>query len=300
MCDDHTVRESDAYLNSTVNSSKANLSRRQFGTTLGAAAIMASLPSVANALSVTEQDVSVDTPDGTADCYFVHPTSGQFPAVLVWPDVLSLRPAFRQMGKRLAEAGYAVLVVNPYYRTARAPVVGPGASFQDQETRDIVLPHARSLTAQTNVTDAKAFVAFLDAQTAVDTTRPIGTTGYCMGGPMTMRTAAAIPDRIGAGASFHGGRLVTDDESSPHLLVPKMQASFLFAIAVNDDEREPDAKHELRKAYDAAGLPAEIEVYDGALHGWCPPDSRVYNEPQAERAWARMLALFNRALNSTA
>ncbi len=216
--------------------------------------------------------------------------------MIVWPDVLGLRPAFRLMGKRLAESGYAVLVVNPYYRQAQAPVVGEGASFQDQATRDTVLPLARSLTAATNVTDANAFVAFLDAQAAVDKTRKIGTTGYCMGGPMTMRTAAAVPARIGAGASFHGGRLVTDGEDSPHLLVPQMQAHFLFAIAENDDEQQPEAKDVLRETYDAAGLPAEIEVYSGALHGWCPPDSRVYNEAQAERAWSRLLVLFETAL----
>ena len=294
MCDEMTNKDVEAYL------AKHGLTRRQFTVAGAGMALGLMLPPVANALDVVEQDVKVPTPDGMADCYFVHPSEGAHAAVIVWPDIVSIRPAFRAMGKRLAESGYSVLVVNPYYRTATAPVVGPGASFQDQATRDIVLPHARSLTAETNVTDATAFVAYLDAQSAVDTNRPIGTTGYCMGGPMTMRTAAAIPNRIGAGASFHGGRLVTADDNSPHLLVPKMNASFLFAIAVNDDEREPEAKHELRKAYDAAGLAAEIEVYEGALHGWCPPDSRVYNEPQAERAWARMLALFNRALSTTA
>jgi carboxymethylenebutenolidase len=159
-----------------------------------------------------------------------------------------------------------------------------------------VLPMARALSAQTNVTDARAFVAFLDKQTPVDSKRKMGTTGYCMGGPMTMRTAAAVPDRIGAGASFHGGRLVTDKPDSPHLLVPTMKAQFLFAIAANDDERDPEAKNVLRETYDKAGLAAEIEVYEGALHGWCPPDSRVYNEEQAERAWARLLVLFNNAL----
>ena len=177
-----------------------------------------------------------------------------------------------------------------------APVVGPGASFQDAATRNVVLPLARSLSAETNTTDAAAFVSFLDAQTAVDTTRKIGTMGYCMGGPMTMRTAAALPELIGAGASFHGGGLVTDAKNSPHQLVPQMQAQLLIAIASNDDEREPEAKHELRKAFDNAGLNAEIEVYEGALHGWCPPDSGVYNEAQAERAWTRLLALFEKAL----
>ena len=291
MCDDNTVRDNEAFLERS-----GQISRRQFGQLTAGAAIALALPSPANAAEVTEQDVSITTPDGTADCYFVHPSSGAHPGVIVWPDIVGLRPAFRLMGKRLAESGYAVLVVNPFYRMAKAPVVPEGSSFQDPETREILMPLARSLTAETNVTDAKAFVAFLDAQAAVDTSRGIGTTGYCMGGPMTMRTAAAIPERIRAGASFHGGRLVTDGEDSPHLLVPEMKASFLFAIATNDDERQPEAKDVLRETFDAAGLPAEIEVYEGALHGWCPPDSRVYNEAQAERAWSRLLVLFDQAL----
>jgi carboxymethylenebutenolidase len=200
------------------------------------------------------------------------------------------------MGKRLAESGYAVLVVNPFYRQKRAPVVPPGASFADQATRDIVMPLAKGLSATTHVTDAKAFVAFLDTQAAVDKRRKIGTTGYCMGGPIVMRTAAAVPDRIGAGASFHGGGLVTKNADSPHLLIPSMKAHFLFAVAENDDQKEPDAKNVLRDEFAKAKLPAEIEVYAGAAHGWCPPDSAVYNEKQAERAWARLLALFKTAL----
>ena len=200
------------------------------------------------------------------------------------------------MGRRLAESGYAVLVVNPYYRSARAPVVEEGASFRDAATREVIMPLMRSLSAETNVTDARAFVAFLDAQDVVDGERKMGTTGYCMGGAMTMRTAAAFPERIGAGASFHGGRLVTDAPDSPHLLAGKMRAHYLFAIAENDDQKQPEAKTVLREAFDAAGLPAEIEVYEGAMHGWCPPDSAVYHEAQAERAWSRLLALFETAL----
>ena len=291
MCDDKTVSDSEQLLGN-----QGGLSRRQFGALTTASALAALMPSVANALVVKEQDVQVKTADGVADCYFAHPAEGAHAGVIVWPDILGLRPAFRLMGKRLAESGYAVLVVNPYYRNATSPVVGPGASFQDKETRDIVLPLARSLSAATNVTDAQAFVSYLDAQAAVDKKRKIGTTGYCMGGPMTMRTAAALPERIGAGASFHGGRLVTDGEDSPHLLVSQMQAHFLFAIAENDDEQQPEAKDVLRQVYDQAGLPAEIEVYSGALHGWCPPDSRVYNKAQAERAWSRLLVLFENAL----
>ena len=158
------------------------------------------------------------------------------------------------------------------------------------------MPLMRSLNADTNVTDAKAFVSFLDSQSSVDKGRKMGTMGYCMGGPITMRTAAAIPDRIGAGASFHGGGLVTDGPDSPHLLVEKMTAHYLFAIAENDDQRQPEAKDVLRETFEAAGLPAEIEVYEGAMHGWCPPDTPVYHEAQAERAWSRLLALFERAL----
>jgi carboxymethylenebutenolidase len=215
--------------------------------------------------------------------------------VLVWPDILGLRPAFREMGKRLAESGYSVLTVNPFYRQAKAPVVPEGASFADESVRNTVFPLARALNATTHATDAKAFIAWLDAQPSVDTSRKIGTTGYCMGGPIVMRTAAAVPDRVGAGASFHGGGLVTQNPDSPHLLVPQMKASFLFAVAENDDMQDPEAKNVLRETYDKAGLNAEIEVYPAA-HGWCPPDSAVYNEEQAERAWSRLLALFETAL----
>ena len=200
------------------------------------------------------------------------------------------------MGKRLAESGYSVLVVNPFYRQKKAPVVPEGASFADEATRNTVMPLAGALNATTHVTDAKAFVGFLDSQAAVDTNRGIGTTGYCMGGPMVMRTAAALPDRIGAAASFHGGGLVTTQADSPHLSIPTMTAQFLIAIAENDDEREPNAKVVLGEAFEQAGLEAEIEVYAGAAHGWCPPDAAVYNEAQAERAWSRLLVLFEKAL----
>ena len=289
MCDEQTERDIDAALGNTMT-------RRRFATVTAAAAAAAIMPRAKGAPAATGADVTVETPDGQADCYFTHPATGSHAGVIVWPDILGLRPAFRAMGDRLASSGYAVLVVNPYYRQAQAPVVPEGASFRDAATRETVMPLYQSLSAEGNVTDAKAFVEFLDAQTAVDTARGIGTTGYCMGGPMTMRTAAAVPDRIGAGASFHGGGLATGDENSPHLLVPEMRASFLFAIAENDDENDPEAKVKLREAFDAVNLDAEIEVYAGAMHGWCPPDSAVYNEEQAERAWARLLALFEGAL----
>ena len=286
MCEhDHFENDLDRYM-----------TRRQFGALTAGAGLMMMLPRAADALDIVDADVAIETPDGVADAYFVHPASGAHAAVLVWPDILGLRPSFRDMGRRLAESGYAVLTVNPFYRQQRAPVVPEGASFADEATRDLVMPLARALTPATHVTDARAFVAWLDGQPAVDANRKIGTTGYCMGGPMVMRTAATVPERIGAGASFHGSRLVMDDPDSPHLLVPQMQASFLIAIAENDDERDPEAKHVLRASFDTAGLPAEIEVYEGAAHGWCPPDSPVYHERQAERAWDRLLALFETAL----
>jgi carboxymethylenebutenolidase len=200
------------------------------------------------------------------------------------------------MATRLAQSGYSVLVINPFYRTKKAPTAPEHADFNDAATRQALMSLAGSLTPDTALTDAKAFVAYLDAQPAVDKKRKMGTTGYCMGGPFTLRTAAAFPDRIGAGASFHGGGLVTDKPDSPHLLVPKIKAHYLFAIAENDDMRQPEAKDVLRDAFAKAGLPAEIEVYAGALHGWCPPDSQVYNQVQAEKAWSRMEILFKNAL----
>jgi carboxymethylenebutenolidase len=289
MCDEHFEEDVRQYL------ARRNVTRREFGATAAGVGMMAMLPRVANAQAVTESDVEITTPDGVCDAYFVHPSSGRSAAVLVWPDILGLRPAFRQMGKRLAESGYSVLTVNPFYRQAKSPVVPEGASFADESVRNTVFPMARALNATTHTTDAKTFIAWIDAQSSVDTSRKIGTTGYCMGGPIVMRTAAAVPDRVGAGASFHGGGLVTQNPDSPHLLVPTMKASFLFAVAENDDMQDPNAKNVLRETYDKAGLQAEIEVYP-AQHGWCPPDSAVYDEAQAERAWARLLALFETAL----
>ncbi len=290
MCEESMLEQNAAYLR------RKDVTRRQFGALSVGAGLVATLPKVANAQAVTETDVEITTPDGTADCYFVHPSSGTHPAVLVWPDILGLRPAFRQMGRRLAESGYSVLVVNPFYRQARSPVVPEGASFQDESVRNTVFPLAQALNAETHVTDARAFIGWLDQQSAVDTSRGVGTTGYCMGGPMVMRTAAAVPGRVAGAATFHGGGLVTEADNSPHLLIPQMRASFLHAVAANDDENDPEAKNVLRESYADAGLSAEIEVYAGALHGWCPPDSAVYNEAQAERAWSRLLTLFDSAL----
>jgi carboxymethylenebutenolidase len=259
--------------------------------------VVSLLPPVADAAAeVQEAEVDIKTPDGTADAYFVRPSTGSYPGVLMWPDIFGLRPAFRQMGKRLAESGYSVLVVNPFYRVKRAPTAPEHADFEDPATRTALMALMGALTAETAVTDAKAFVAWLDGQASVDRKRKMGTAGYCMSGPFTMRTAAAFPDRIGAGASFHGGGLVTDKPDSPHLLVAKMKAHYLIAIAESDDQRQPEAKNALRAAFAKAKLPAEIEVYAGTIHGWCPLDSRVYNSDQAEKAWSRMLALFKTAL----
>jgi carboxymethylenebutenolidase len=290
MCDDDSMDDMIEFQR------RAELSRRQFGAITIGTGLAMMLPSVAGAAEVKESEVEIKTPDGMCDAYFVHPASGKHPGVLVWPDILGLRPAFRQMGKRLAESGYAVLVVNPFYRAKKAPVAAPGASFQDPQVRAALMALAGMLSPTTAATDAKAFVTYLDRQSVVDQQRKLGTTGYCMGGPLTMRTAAEFPNRIGAGASFHGGGLVTDKPESPHLLVPKIKAHYLFAVAENDDKRQPEAKDVLREAFAKANLPAQIEVYAGAQHGWCPPDSQAYNEAQAEKAWSRMLALFERAL----
>jgi carboxymethylenebutenolidase len=291
-CDEDSIADINDYPLRT-----AELSRRRFGALPLGAGLVSLLPAAAAAAEVQEADVDIKTPDGTADAYFVLPLSGASPGVLVWPDIFGLRPTFKQMGKRLAESGYAVLVVNPFYRTQRAPTAPEHADFNDPATRSGLMGLMGSLTPTTVVTDATAFVTWLDAQPPVDKKRRMGTTGYCMGGPFTMRTAAAFPNRIGAGASFHGGSLVTDKPDSPHLLVPKMKAHYLFAIAANDDQRQPEVKDVLRAAFAKAGLPAEIEVYAGTMHGWCPPDSQVYNHDQAERAWSRMLVLFKNALS---
>jgi len=273
-----------------------DLSRRQFGALTIGAGLSSLLPPVADALEVQEADVDITTPDGTADAYFVHPSRGKRPGVLMWPDIYGLRPAFRQMGKRLAESGYSVLVVNPFYRAKRAPIAPEHADFDDPATRTALMALAQSLTPQTTLTDAKAFLTWLDGQPSVDNKRRMGTLGYCMTGPFTLRTAAEFPDRIGAGASFHGGGLVSDKPDSPHLLIPQIKARYLFAIAESDDQRQPEAKEVLRQAFAKANVPAEIEVYAGTVHGWCPTDSKIYNHDQAEKAWSRMLALFKSAL----
>lgn len=274
----------------------AALSRRQFTALTMGAGLVSLMPAVGSAADLHGRDIDIKTADGMCDAYFVHPRSGTHPGVLVWPDIFGLRPTFKQMADRLAQSGYSVLVINPFYRVKRAPTAPANPDFNDPATRQSLMGLMGALTAQTALIDAQAFVPWLDAQASVSKEHKMGTTGYCMGGPFTLRTAAAFPDRIGAGATFHGAALVTDKPDSPHLLIPQIKAQYLMAIAASDDKQQPEAKTVLREAFAKAHLQAEIEVYAGTMHGWCPPDSRVYNHDQAEKAWSRQLLLFKRAL----
>ena len=290
MCDDQDLKAM------SENLARTEFSRRHFAALSLGAGLAVALPRAANAMDVVEAEVDIKTPDGVADSYWVHPAAGKHPAVLVWTDIMGLRPAFRQIGKRLAEQGYSVLVPNPFYRIKRAPVVTAGLTMDTPEGREQLMANGRTLNATTNVTDARAFITWLDSQASVDAKRKMGTTGYCMGGSMVLRTAAELPDRIGAGATYHGGNgMATDKPESPHLLIPKMKASFLMALAESDDAQAPNVKTLLIEAFANAKLKAEVEVYK-AKHGWCPPDSSVYDEKEAERAWARTLAFFKTAL----
>jgi carboxymethylenebutenolidase len=247
--------------------------------------------------------VEIKTPDGTCDAAFSHPTTGTHPAVIIWPDAFGLRPAIREMGKRLAGEGYAVLTVNPYYRVGKGTLLDT-KTFNFQTDRAKLAPLMGSITADGAAErDAAAFVAWLDTQKPVNASKKIGTQGYCMGGPLVMRTSAAVANRIGAGASFHGGGLVTNNANSPHLLVPRIKAKMYFGVASNDDMQQPTAKDTLRAAFEAAKNPAKIEVYANALHGWCMPDMPqqagappIYNQADAERAWGELLALYKAAL----
>ena len=296
MCDERTEQENEAYF------ANKGLSRRDIARLGVGAGFVAMLPACASPsqdvveAGVTERDVVITTPDGECDAHFAYPAKGAHAAVLVWPDIMGLRPAFRMMGKRMAESGYAVLTVNPFYRSAKSPVIEPGQSFRDPETRTRLVGYRRAVSNDGMVSDAKTFIEWLDAQDEVDTSKKIGTTGYCMGGPYVMQTAGNFPARIGAGGSFHGGGLATEGEDSPHLLIPNMEAGMLIAIAANDDEQAPQVKTILKDTFAANDVEAEVEVYEGAMHGWCPPDSAVYNEEQAERAWSRLLALFEKNL----
>jgi carboxymethylenebutenolidase len=268
------------------------LTRRDFGTFGTAAAIATFCGGEAMAATaLTERTVEVTTPDGACDAFFVHPAQGAHPGVVFWPDVAGLREAKKTMARRLAAAGYAVLVVNQYYRDARAPILETFAEWRTPEGQAKIAPLRAKVTSEGVTRDAAAFVAFLDGQAAVDKHRKIGSQGYCMGGPYTVRTAFAAPARVGAAASFHGGGLVSEAPDSPAKLLDKTSASYLFAIARNDDAKAPGDKDALRAAAQAAGRPAEIEVYP-ADHGWCVPDSPVYDRVQADRAWERLLALY--------
>lgn len=272
------------------------VSRRAFG--LGAAATIVLSSSVAAAqVKVVQKDVDVPMANGVADSALFYPEGrGSWPAVLVWTDILGLRPVFREMGQRLAAEGYVVLVPNPFYRNAKAPVVDGSFDFSKPEDRAKVMPMAAALTADANVSDAKSYLTFLDAQPQTDKKKKMGVQGYCMGGPLTFRTAATEPKRVGAAATFHGGGLVTDKPDSPYLLIPKMKAEILCAVADNDDKRDPAAKDKLKEAFAAAHLKAKVEVYEGCNHGWTVRGSQVYNEVGAERAWAELTSLYKRNL----
>ena len=285
--------------------SLSELSRRDFVALSLAAGLAAATGSASAAeLPVVETNVEIKTPDGTSDAVFIHSTSGSHPGVLIWADAFGLRPAMRDIGKRIAAQGYSVLVPNPFYRLAKAPVFDTSSfSFQNKADMAKLYEMMGPLNAPGAAEkDAGAYIAFLDAQPQVNKAKKIGTQGYCMGGPLVVKTAAALPNRVGAGASFHGGGLVTDKPDSPHLLAPKIKARMYFGIASNDDMRQPDAKDKLKEVFAAAKVPAEVEVYPGAQHGWCVPDmpfqdgKPIYSKPDAERAWGKLVALYKMAL----
>jgi carboxymethylenebutenolidase len=282
-----------------------DVARRDFvALSVAAAGLATSGPAGAAGLEVVETNVEIKTPDGTCDAAFIHPKSGSHPGVLIWPDAFGLRPAMREIGKRVAAEGYSVVVPNPFYRVSKAPFTDASHfNFHNPDDMAKLKPLMASVNAPGNPEkDAAAYVAFLDLQKEVNKAKKMGTQGYCMGGALVVRTAASLPNRIGAGASFHGGGLVTDKPDSPHLLAPKIKARMYFAIAASDDARQPDAKEKLKEAFAAAKVPVEIEVYPGTLHGWCVPDmppengTPVYNKPAAERAWGKLVALYKVAL----
>src|SRR4051794_26749239 len=281
-----------------------DITRRDFVKTTVVAGLAAAAGANLGAQQATETNVQIKTPDGTCDAAFIHPAAGSHPAVVIWPDAFGLRPSMRDMARRLAAEGYSVLVPNPFYRVAKAPVFEDASNFNfgDPAQRSKLTPLMGSVNAEGAAErDAAAFIAWLDTQPQVDRNKKVGTQGYCMGGALVVRTAAAIPDRIGAGASFHGGGLVTDRPDSPHTLASRIKARMYFGIAANDDERQPDAKDKLRAAFAAAKVPADIEVYQ-SQHGWCVPDmpaeqgKPIYNRPDAERAWTKLVALYKAGL----
>lgn len=288
-----------------MEDNKHDVSRRDFTALSVAAGLTVAAGSAQAAMAVTESDVIIKTPDGTCDAAFIRPTSGKHPAVLIWTDIFGLRPTFRDMAKRLAGEGYSVLVPNPFYRTQKAPVIDDASKFDfaapaDQAKMKLWTTPINEAGAIER--DAVAYIGFLDKQKEVDTAKKIGTQGYCMGGPLVFKTAATVNNRVGAGATFHGGGLVTDKPDSPHLLIPKMKTHMLIAIASNDDAKQPDAKDTLKASFASAKIPAEVEVYAGSLHGWTVRDmplsagKPIYNQPEAERAWGRLLNLYKTSL----
>ena len=288
------------------DSSADDFSRRDFVALSIAAGVAAATTTSARAanLPVTENNVTVKTPDGMCDAAFIHPTTGTHPGVLIWPDAFGLRPSMRDIAKRIAAEGYSVLVPNPFYRTAKAPVFGDVSNFNfgNQDDRAKLQSFTGPLQAAGNAEkDAAAYIAFLDAQQQVDKNKKMGTQGYCMGGPLVVKTCATVPNRVGAGASFHGGNLVTNNPDSPHLLAPKIKGRMYFGIASNDDQKQPDAKDKLKKAFEDAKVPVQVEVYP-AKHGWCVPDmpkdggAPIYDAAQADRAWGKLLALYKAGL----
>jgi carboxymethylenebutenolidase len=273
------------------------LSRRTFTTLSLGAGAAASASAMAAGQAVVETDVIIKMGDGNCDAALFHPAgSGSWPGAVIFADALGLRPAFRDMGRSLAAEGYTVLVPNPFYRTRKAPVLSGPFDFSKAEDRAKLTDLMAPLTTATKTSDGTAYIAYLDALPQVNHSAPIGVSGYCMGGPYTMFTAAAVPDRVRAAGSFHGGNLVTDKPDSPHLLAPKIKASYYFAIATNDDQRQPDAKDKLREAFAGAPQPVKIEVYQGCQHGWCVSDGMVYNKAEADRAFGELVALYRRAL----
>ena len=283
-----------------------DITRRQFVKTTVAGGFAVAAGTSLGAQQVVETNVEIRTPDGACDAAFIHPATGSHPAVVVWPDAFGLRPSMRDLAKRLATAGYSVLVPNPFYRVAKTPVFEDASNFNfgDPAQRSKLTPLMGSINAEGAAErDAAAFIAWLDAQPQVDRNKKVGTQGYCMGGALVVRTAAAVANRVGAGASFHGGGLVTANPNSPHLLAPKIKARMYFGVAANDDAQQPDAKTKLKEAFDAAKVPVEIEVYPQAQHGWCVPDmpkqangQPIYSKPDADRAWGKLLALYKAGL----
>jgi len=295
MADDtKDVRHTDA--------SSGGLQRRDFVKSVAAGFAVAGAATAA--MKVVETEVEIKTPDGTCDAAFIHPASGSHAGVLIWPDAFGLRPSMREMAKRLAAEGYSVLVPNPFYRMGKAPFWTDASNVNFGAERGKIMPLMGSVNAAGNAEkDAVAYIAFLDAQKQVNTKKKIGTQGYCMGGALVMRTAATVPDRVGAGGSFHGGGLVTDKPDSPHLLAPKIKAKMYFGVAMSDDKQQPDAKDKLKEAFIAAKNPAEVEVYSTCYHGWCVPDmpkqadgTPTYDKAEADRAWGKLLALYKKSL----